>query len=174
MDSDAFPIANIDGIFDVAKQSTCKVELLDEDDSKVAGEICSYTMSAYEDPGIPGNINAGVIVLSPNTAMHARLLRNIKNTDNYLETYPEQSYLTYQFGVDSPFPATFFGREWNGVASQEEDEGKLRIVHEKLWNDAFGPKWVKGMFRRNWEEMCEFYESEAFDMARRADGLAVN
>lgn len=175
MDSDAFPLVNIDDIFEHVTTQRCNAELVDPEDKASEGGICDYVMASvpdlYDSPDGHKSLNGGVLVLEPNVAMYARLIRNMAKTDSYSEMFAEQSYLNWQFGQDSAFPATLLDRAYNGVAPAEEDKGKLKIVHEKLWSPMFGPEWTKGLFDENWTEMVAFYDSEAFKIARERDGL---
>lgn len=96
------------------------------------GDICDYVWAGTG--GQAGMINVGVVVLEPNARMHARLLRKSRNTSKFDYAMAEQAFLNYTFGDKGPFPPTaVLGREWNGFLPQAADEGRLRVVHEKLW-----------------------------------------
>lgn len=168
LDLDAFPVQNLDAIFDqaVAPRQKCKANLLPAEDKPHAKDMCDYVWAGH---GGQGGINVGVIVLEPNKYMHARLLRESQDTSKFDNKMAEQAFLNYAFEEQGPFPPTFLGREWNGYYPTAEDEGKVKVVHEKLW--ILGDGWTKGIFAQGWKEILELYESERFVEMRKLDGL---
>jgi alpha-N-acetylglucosamine transferase len=231
LDTDAFPIENIDGIFDVLEERECKRDLIpktekherkvkredsddqesENDSEKQDGEgddhdeedhhdddenhhddkdeggssnpdldeaeldsACTYVFAAVEHKF--SQFNGGVLVAKPNLAMHARLLRHI-HTDNFGAQTMEQAFLNEFFKQDGPFPAQLIDRTWNGFVPQEDEEGKLKVFHDKLWKmDGWLDRnitWAKGMFNRSWDDMLGLYESEEFVGVRRQDGVRL-
>ncbi|TAQ89011.1 hypothetical protein B7494_g2676 [Chlorociboria aeruginascens] len=173
MDSDAFPIENIDHIFYHADSQRCRSERLDSDDSERLTEICDYIFAGTPIMWLK-EINVGVMVFEPNKAMHARLLRNFVKTDEYDNKMAEQAFLNWQFNSDGPFPASFLGREYNGFYPQPDEEGKLKVVHEKLWafsGDPSAAAWTGHLFEDTWNDMIKFYDSPEFKEARMKDNI---
>lgn len=170
-DVDAFALKNLDGIFDLGPERTCKKDILPQEDKTRASEICDYVFAGA---GMQENdeINAGVLVFKPCEAMHARLLRESQNTENYNGSMVEQAFLNYAFGRNSPFPATWFDKTWNGFFAEPEDEGKLKVLHEKLWALSFFPShFAADYFNSTWNDMLGLYQSKDFALMRAADGL---
>lgn len=169
LDLDAFPVENIDNIFDIAKSQKCDKKLLPEEDKPHAKDICQYTFTGTEVPGYK-EINVGVMVFNPNKAMHTRLMREYVHTEKYDSKMAEQAFLSFTYRADGPFPASFVDRVWNGFFPQGDEEGKLKIIHEKLWADNKHLPWANGYFPDTWRDMKTFYESEEFVSLRKADG----
>jgi alpha-N-acetylglucosamine transferase len=244
LDTDAFPIENIDGVFDVLEERECKRDLIpkhmekherkvkreedmkdlhDEDDAQKEGageeetndnehheeeqsldEIEDHTAaeskegnadSAPENPDLDEQeldsacnyvfaavehkfkqFNGGVLVVKPNLAMHARLLRHM-TTDSFFAQTMEQAFLNEFFKQDGPFPAQLIDRTWNGFVPQEDEEGKLKVFHDKLWKmEGWLDRnitWAKGMFNQSWDDMLRLYESEEFVGVRKQDGVRL-
>lgn len=107
---------------DLVPEQTCDVELISEDDEQYADELCEYAFGAYEQEN--NMINGGVLVLKPNMAMHAKLLRGME-AGNFDAAAVEQGLLSKVFAKDGPFPVTWLERKWNGFFSKTEDEGRL-------------------------------------------------
>lgn len=113
LDSDAFPIANIDDIFEIVKPQQCNTTMLEEVDRRAFSQDCEYVFggAAERDPwlehGQAAGTNGGFLVLKPDKRMHQRLLRNARRTSEYDQGYMEQSLLSsfLGFGVKSAFPA---------------------------------------------------------------------
>ncbi|CZT15730.1 uncharacterized protein RCC_01564 [Ramularia collo-cygni] len=169
LDLDTFPVENIDAIFDNAKSQKCNPELLPVEDKPAEKEICDYTFTGTEVPGYK-EINVGVMVFNPNKAMHTRLMREYVNTEKYDSKMAEQAFLSFAYRTDGPFPAAFVDRTWNGFFPQHDEEGKLKIIHEKLWAQNDHLPWANSMFGDTWKAMRELYESDAFVELRKKDG----
>lgn len=169
LDLDTFPVENIDAIFDNAKTQQCLPELLPEEDKPKEKEICEYTFTGTEVPGYK-EINVGVMVFNPNKAMHTRLMREYVHTEKYDSKMAEQAFLSFTYRTDGPFPASFVDRTWNGFFPQHDEEGKLKIIHEKLWAQNDHLPWANKMFPDTWADMRKLYESEEFVDLRKADG----
>lgn len=170
LDLDAFPVQNLDAIFDesVAPRQKCKPELLPLEDKLHETEICNYVFAGH---GLWDGINVGVLVMEPNKWMHQRLLRESQDTTKFDNKMAEQAFLNYAFGPAGPFPPEYIGREWNGYYPQEEEKGLLKIVHEKLWIFGDNTQWTKNIFRDGWNEILALYESPQFEQLRAQDGL---
>ena len=167
LDSDAFPLQNIDSIFDISRPQKCIPEKLEAEDLARKEEICDYVFSGIEMMGTQ-EINGGVEVLTPNQAMHARLLRNLDKTDQFDNKMVEQAFLNWQFNVSGPFPTNFIPRAYNGFFPQPGERYELKVVHEKLW--MFDP-WGDKIFESTWMEMLRFYDGGGLSDMRQRDGI---
>lgn len=172
LDTDAFPIENIDGIFDVVEPQECVREKLV--DLEQVDEACHYLFSAVQQQ--MGDFNGGVLIVEPNAAMHARLLRHMFS-DDYLAGTMEQSFLNEFFRQDGPFPAQLIDREWNGFVPQEDEEGKLKVFHDKLWKinewTDRNLTWAENYFDDSWSAMIDLYEGQDFMKMREQDGARL-
>lgn len=169
LDLDAFPVVNIDKIFDIAPSKKCDKSKLSDDDKSKVKDICKYTFTGTQVPGY--GINVGVMVFSPNKAMHMRLLRLMRDEDKYDSKMAEQAFLSYAYSPEGPFSPSFISREWNGYFPQPGDEGAFKIVHEKLWSNIAQIPWARDYFNGTWTNLLELYASESFVELRKADGL---
>jgi inositol 3-alpha-galactosyltransferase len=174
LDADAFPLANIDHIFDSAPVQNCIEEKLALDDFLPdQTSVCE----AYVLAGVPQapfskdapNINVGSMLFKPSLRMHQRLVQNYQKIDHYDCAMAEQGFLNWQFGPGSAYPPTRLERQWGGFFPTDEDEGKLKIVHEKLWAVEHG--WLGKEWERGWEEMSTWYASEKFVELRDKEDL---
>ncbi|KAI8938452.1 hypothetical protein NX059_004345 [Plenodomus lindquistii] len=175
LDADAFPLANIDEMFDIAPIQQCAEDKVQLDDILLDGtSVCEPFVFAgvAQDTwsGTSTEVNVGSIVFTPSLRMHQRLLRNYVKTDKYNCLMAEQAFLNWQFGKEGPFPATTLERKWGGVFPQENEEGMLNVVHEKIWVPTDG--WLRKEWMDTWVEMVRFYESDEFGTMRGQDGLA--
>jgi len=174
-DADALPLAKIDGMFDAAPVQQCLEDKLQPDDFLADhSPVCEPYLFGGA-PQEPWNststvFNAGVIMFSPSLRMYERLLQNYVKTDNYDCLLVEQAFLNWQFSPSGAFPATMLDRKWAAVFPQASDEGKLNVVHEKIWVAQDG--WMKKDWVETWIEMVKFYESEEFGTLRAQDGPA--
>ncbi|KAF1972893.1 nucleotide-diphospho-sugar transferase, partial [Bimuria novae-zelandiae CBS 107.79] len=174
LDADAFPVANVDAMFDLAPEQNCVAEKLTPDDQLPDGKSAC---EPYVFAGIPHNpfgqdnieVNGGVLVFSPSANMHQRLLQNYLKYDRYDVKTVEQGFLNWQFNIKGAFPATALERQWGAVFPQEDDEGKFKVVHEKLWSEE--REWMKKEWVEKWLEMSQFYTGEEFGKARFLDGV---
>ena len=168
LDSDAFPLQNIDDIFDISTPQTCVSSKLELEDLAHEQEICEYVFAGTEMLDSK-EINGGVTVLSPNPAMHAHLLRNMVKTDQFDASMVEQGFLNWQFKASGAFPTQFLPRAYNGFFPQPNERFQLKVVHEKLWAVDL---WGDDIFNSTWTEMLQFYDSSAFVEMRQNDGMA--
>ncbi|KAF2799199.1 glycosyltransferase family 8 protein [Melanomma pulvis-pyrius CBS 109.77] len=176
LDADAFPVANLDAMFDMAPLQDCVEGRLQADDYLGDGaRVCEpyvfagVPQSPFNDTDV--NINVGSMVFSPSEAMHARLLQNYVKTDQYNCLMAEQAFLNWQFNINGAFPATRLEREYGGFFPQENEEGKLKVVHEKLWSEEMG--WLKSEWETQWQEMLAFYTRDEFLEQRKKDGTIL-
>jgi hypothetical protein len=180
LDADAFPVAPIDEMFGISPVQECKQDFLEEDDRLADGTpVCE----PYVFAGVPQNplnathknVNVGSMVFEPSERMHLRLLQNYRKTDRYDCAMAEQAFLNWQFGVNSAFPATLLEREWGGFFPSAEEDGKLKVVHEKIWveDDPNLAPWLKQEWVLQWQNMLAFYNSNEFVEARKRDGPLV-
>lgn len=185
LDSDAFPVRNIDDIFDLVPEQKCKKEaLLPEDQAVIdrgGDDMCNYVYA-----GVPqftiNNINAGMFILKPNLDMHAKLIRAAKRTGDYDVRYMEQGVLSSKnaFAADGPFPVNRLASVWNTVpeyykehlakAAESPEPPSIRILHAKMWNRFWG-SWnnlthLNDMWDLDWMNMCRFFDSDEFVKAR--------
>ena len=173
LDADAFPLTKIDEMFDLVPMQPCKGERLQLDDFHADGTLVCET---YIFAGVPqdpvnsptSNINVGSMVFTPSERMHQRLLQNYVKTDRYDCLMAEQAFLNWQFNPDGAFPAMPLGREWGGFFPKEDEEGVLKVVHEKIWAAEGG--WTRREWDDRWAEMLTFYGSQEFLESRQGDG----
>ncbi|KAL1599762.1 hypothetical protein SLS60_007566 [Paraconiothyrium brasiliense] len=175
LDADAFPVENIDAVFDVATEQNCIESKLSPDDYLLDGtSFCEpYVFAGIpQDPFNPvsKSINGGALVFSPSTRMHERFLHNYLKFEKYDVKLVEQAFLNWQFEPNGAFPAQLLERQWNAAFPTEDDEGKVKVVHEKIWSEDRA--WMKKEWQDEWVAMTQFYMSEAFQNARFLDGLA--
>ncbi|PQE33307.1 glycosyltransferase family 8 protein [Rutstroemia sp. NJR-2017a WRK4] len=174
LDADAFPVTNIDAMFEIAAPRKCKAELLEADDYAPAcgsaEEAKSYVFSAVPQGGSGGpvEVNVGAMVFSTSTDMYVRFLGNYQKYDRYVTHMADQGFMSWQFKQDGAFPATLLDREWDGFFPKEEDKGKLKVVHEKLWAGST-KGWLKEEWVSGWTEMVQWYEGTEFDWERKND-----
>lgn len=175
LDADAFPVANIDAMFDLAAPQNCVEEKLTPGDILADGtKVCE----PYVFAGVPQspfdaahpNINVGSLVFTPSTLQHQRLSQNYQKTGSYDVHMAEQAFLNWQFDPQGAYPPTTLEKVWGGFFPSDDDKGKLKVVHEKLWNEKGG--WLKAEWEATWVEMCEFYTGEEFSSIRNGDGMA--
>jgi inositol 3-alpha-galactosyltransferase len=174
LDADAFPLSNVDEMFDIAPVQDCNEEKLALDDFfPDQTPVCEeYVFAGVpQDPlsMVAPNINVGSMLFKPSIRMHRRLVQNYQKTDHYDCAMAEQAFLNWQFGPQSAYPPTRLDRQWGGFFPTDEDEGKLKIVHEKLWAAEDG--WLKKEWERGWEEMSTWYSSEEFVESRKKGEL---
>lgn len=168
LDSDAFPLTNVDEVFDMAPVQQCKQELLPPEDVPRVDEICPYVFTGYAD--FKG-VNAGVMVFSPNKFMHERLIRESLNQSQFDNGYMEQALLNVAFQPDGPFPPSYIDHAYNGGVNTLMRGDPLYIVHHKLWVTKLDPPdaWYYNTFNTTWLEMLDFYRSSAFIKERQRD-----
>lgn len=165
LDADAFPLEPIDDMFDAAPYQSPIVEKMELDDLTSDGGHASQPYIFAGVPHQPWNlthpeINGGTLILTPDEAMHKRLLQNYVKFNRYDCTTMEQSFLNWQFGVGSAYPPTLLERKWGGVFPGEGDEGKLKVVHTKLWIVESG--WMREEWVGGCREMVEWFGGEGF------------
>lgn len=179
LDGDAFPVTNIDELFDIVPMQRCKEELLKEEDravveNGVGGEsMCDYVYAGVEH--VQEMINAGVLVISPNKDMHAKLLRAARSTGDYTPQDMEQGVLKSinAFASDGPFPVYRLPPVWNTLPEyyvEHRDEGRdgdggdgpVKILHVKWWNRLWGGYMnlsdLNDQWDKDWMSMCRFYD----------------
>ena len=191
LDSDAFPIMNIDDIFDLVPVQQCKREILAAEDKVIVdnsrgGEnMCDYIYAGVSQT-TEDNINAGVLFLTPNLDMHAKLMRAAKSTNDYEIKDMEQGVLKSQnaFAGDGPFPVTRLPPIWNAVPEyyikylaegREATEGPVRVLHVKMWNRMWGElnnlTQLNDMWDLDWVKMCRYYDSDNGFVESRKTGI---
>jgi inositol 3-alpha-galactosyltransferase len=170
MDSDAFPIKNIDSVFDETHDQQCNELKLEEAELTAKDGLCHYIFAAvyHED----GGVNGGFLVIRPEQAMYQRLMRNYQRVEEYDNILAEQSFLIWQFASDGAFPVHELPRKYNAFTPLEADDGLVSVVHEKLWalSDSEAP-WLHDIWGRGWKEMVEYFDSPKFLTDREKDGM---
>ncbi|OSS50810.1 hypothetical protein B5807_04572 [Epicoccum nigrum] len=176
LDADAFPIANIDDMFELKELRSCIESKMQLDDFLPGGDpVCEPYIFA----GVPtdrhsifdANINVGSMVFTPNARQHQRLLQNYLKFDKYDVKMAEQAFLNWQFGINSAYPPDMLGREYGAFFPGEKGEMGMKVVHEKIWAAHSG--YWKDEWDNTWKEMLQFYRSEEFSAARRGDGAIM-
>jgi hypothetical protein len=122
LDADAFPLQNIDAMFDAAPYQHPIAEKLHLDDL-LPSITYTHASEPYIFAGVPQDpfntiypeLNVGSIMFSPNAAMHQRLLQNYLKLDKYNCGMAEQAFLNWQFGLDGAYPPTLLDRMWGGM-----------------------------------------------------------
>ncbi|KAH8601342.1 nucleotide-diphospho-sugar transferase [Bisporella sp. PMI_857] len=191
LDSDAFPIMNIDDIFDLVPVQQCKREVLDPEDKAVVDngkggeDMCNYVYAGVSQ-FLEDNINAGMLVLTPNLDMHAKLIRAAKSTRDYDVKDMEQGVLKSKnaFAADGPFPVNRLPPIWNAVPEYyikylaegaEATEGLVRVLHVKMWSRMWGAltnlTQLNDMWDLDWMKMCRFYDSDDGFVEARTTGV---
>lgn len=140
--------------------------------------MCKYVYAGVHDPGLGyKQVNGGVYVLKPNVDMHRRLLREMAK-DNFDDLLAEQAFLNVAFRYDGPFPAVNMGRTWNGFIPQHDEEGKLKIIHDKLWVSGYmtdrNVSWAENYFNDTWDDMIRLYDSDEFVTLRESNGVKLS
>ncbi|KAF2821633.1 nucleotide-diphospho-sugar transferase [Ophiobolus disseminans] len=170
LDADAFPLTNIDAVFDVAPVQDCVEDKLQIDDFlSDRTPVCEpYVFAGVSDNPLDvahSGINVGSMVFSPSLRMHQRLVQNYLKTDHYDCGMAEQAFLNWQFNTDSAYPSTKLDREWGGYFPKEDEMGRLKVVHEKIWVARDG--WTAFEWKKGCVEMVEWYGSAEFMQQRR-------
>lgn len=176
LDADALPIAPIDDMFELKKIRNCIESKMQLDDFLPGGvPVCEPYIFA----GVPvdpysifdANINVGSMVFTPNARQHQRLLQNYLKFDKYDVKMAEQAFLNWQFGINSAYPPGMLEREYGAFFPDEKGEKGMKVVHEKIWAAQRG-HW-KDEWNDTWKEMLQYYASEGFVAARKADGQTL-
>jgi inositol 3-alpha-galactosyltransferase len=165
LDADAFPLSNIDAMFEIAPVKHCVEHKLDIDDFLPdRTPICEpYVFAGVpQDPLNPKHIgvNVGSMLFTPSLRMHQRLVQNYLKTDHYDCTMAEQAFLNWQFSPEGAYPPTELERQWGGFFPRKDEEGTLKVVHDKIW--AIGEEWLRREWEKEWKEMLIWYKSEEF------------
>jgi alpha-N-acetylglucosamine transferase len=185
LDGDAFPVTNIDDIFEIAPVQRCKEDALSPEDKAVVNngvggdDMCNYVYSGVQQFSY---INAGMMVLKPNLDMHAKLIKAARSTQDYDVNDLEQGVLKSKnaFGDSGPFPVYRLPPTWNTLPEYyirylaeglEAKDGPVRILHVKMWNRAWG-EWnnltqLNDMWDLDWMKMCRFFDEDSFVEARK-------
>ncbi|KAH7064381.1 nucleotide-diphospho-sugar transferase [Paraphoma chrysanthemicola] len=175
LDADAFPLTNIDEMFELAPVQNCvdtKLQLDDfTPDQKPICEpyIFSGVPMSADKPESP-EINVGAMVFTPSLGMHTRLVQNYLKTNHYDCKMAEQAFLNWQFSPGGAYPPTTLERKWGGFFPKQDRKEDLKVVHEKMW--AISEGWLKEEWERAWEEMRTWYSSGEFVEARKG-GLSA-
>ncbi|KAF2208576.1 glycosyltransferase family 8 protein [Cercospora zeae-maydis SCOH1-5] len=178
LDADAFPVQKLDSLLETPTRS-CKRDLLPLEDQASGEEICPYTFMAaqqnlFAEAADVMELNTGVMIIQPNLAMHRRLTRELTTNKNWDTSMADKAFLSEMFKPSGPFPFAQLARDYNGFFPGPLDEGKFKVVHEKLWVETQeSAPWTKGMFREKHAEMKAFYENPAFQQIRLTDGERV-
>jgi alpha-N-acetylglucosamine transferase len=186
LDSDAFPIRNIDDVFQAVPEQQCNRDALRPEDKAAVDKaqggdnMCSYVYAGVAQFSLE-NINAGMLVLKPNLDMHAKLIRAARSTGDYDVKDMEQGVLKSKnaFAADGPFPVHRLPPIWNALPEYyikyladgaEATEGPVKVLHVKMWNRLWG-SWnnltqLNDMWDLDWMKMCRFFDSDDFARAR--------
>ncbi|KAF7858016.1 hypothetical protein EAF04_009372 [Stromatinia cepivora] len=171
LDADAFPLENIDEMFDLVPPKACnalKQETSDyfpDGSASCNGEEFIFS-GVPQVPGIPVEINVGAMVFTPSQSIYKRFLQNYQKYNMYNTNMADQAFLAWQFKQDGAFPVTPLERKWGGFFPREEDRGKLKVVHEKLWASE---GWLLEEWMEGWREMLGWYDGGVFDGERNRD-----
>jgi hypothetical protein len=189
LDSDAFPVTNIDDLFDEVPVQRCKEEMLSPEDKAVVNngkggdEMCNYVYGGVQQ-FTADNINAGMLVIKPNLDLHAKILRAARSRQGYELQDMEQGILKSMnaFSFEGPFPVFRMKQIWNALPEYyleyrdkglEKEHGKIRVLHSKLWNRAWGgyinATELNDRWDVDWMTMCRFFDDvgSGFEEARK-------
>lgn len=89
LDSDAFPMNNVDDVFDLVKEQQCRRSPIDPTAEVPIEAICNYTFAAV-DPYNSLELNGGFLVFSPSEGVHAAMVRDAQRTNEYDTSRMEQ------------------------------------------------------------------------------------
>nr|POF02988.1 uncharacterized protein c5h10.12c [Quercus suber] len=160
LDSDAFPLVNLDGMFEIAPERHCHEERLPPYWPEIA-DTCDYVLAGHMEN--PRTVNAGVLVLKPNAGMHTLLLHEFHNTTDFDYGFVEQAFLSKFFRLDGPFPPSPIGEEYNSNPDRRDKGFDIYILHTKIWAYFFGEThWAAHIFNDTWLDMLQFYEKDGF------------
>ncbi|KAA8564192.1 hypothetical protein EYC84_011139 [Monilinia fructicola] len=171
LDADAFPLENIDAMFDLAVPKSCNALQQDADDFFPDGSPSCHG-EAFIFAGVPQNsdaaleINVGAMVFTPSQLLYRRFLQNYRKYAMYNTKMADQAFFAWQFKTDGAFPATPLERRWGGFFPREDDRGKLKVVHEKLWASK---GWLLEEWMDGWTEMLEWYDGGGIEKERNGD-----
>lgn len=181
MDSDAFPVKNIDDIFDIVPLQDCDANRLNTDDLEMlhrpnGQDLCKYTFGGAIMSETDNELNGGFFVFSPNLMWHEKLLRDAKKTNEYDEKTAEQGLLNSNlgFGINGPYKRYTISQDYNSdkeyyIAKKEAGKlDEIRIVHCKMWSPLsllWAPE-LNVKWDVDWMSMCRWYDSDAFVSAR--------
>ncbi|CCG84692.1 protein of unknown function [Taphrina deformans PYCC 5710] len=181
LDVDAFPVQNMDDIFDVVPTQECIRSKLNAEDKKVmedpaAGrELCGYTFGGTvmsENDG--AYLNGGVFVFAPSRVWHAKLMRDLEKTDQYDVQTAEQGLLDSVLGFSKrgPFPRHDFSQNYNADGQfylDHNERGTIKVIHCKMWSPlslTHAPE-LNIRWDVDWMSMARFYDSDIFALARQ-------
>lgn len=181
LDSDVFPISNIDDYFEIVEDHQCDRTLLEKEKRSLywqdaseteLDEMCSYSFGAVE-WYVSQSINGGMFVMSPNALMHKRLLELAHHREAFDSTRMEQGLLNIAFHTKGPFPAQYLDITMNPPDPwliPPENFARARVVHQKIWVTIIADQspQLKHMWDLGWMEMCRFYDSDEFAEARES------
>lgn len=127
LDSDAFPVKNIDDVFNLVQPQKCLPDLLEPEDKLILAEhddkFCEYVFAGVVLPTVfmdrGRGVNGGFFIIEPNELLHKRLIKNALRTEEYNQQTMEQSFLNSKlaFSYDSAFPAQEIPEIYNFATS---------------------------------------------------------
>ena len=170
LDADVFPMANVDGIFNLVTSSRCREEKLGEADMKDDMDICDFVFAA--DWREDGSMSTSVMVLEPSLHMHKRLLRDMRQTQLYDTSRMDNAYLEWAFNTEGAFPADRLPAGYHAQSPTGDTVEKL--VHLKLWRveklkeQFYAKNWIQ-----EWIDMIEFFDGEKYPALRDRDAATA-
>lgn len=178
LDSDAFPIANLDDIFDLVPTQNCIKDKLSADDATTlrtrdGAELCQYTFGGTIMSEQDGALNGGVLVFAPSLVWHAKFMRDLEKTDQYNIQTAEQGLLdsSLGFGWQGAFPRHDFTQIYNAdkpFYDEHRFANIIRVLHCKLWSPmslVWAPE-LNIKWDTDWMAMSRFYDDDIFSSAR--------
>lgn len=174
LDSDAFPLINIDLLLTdvVVPTQKCNQTLVSQRDMENASGACNYVMGATHE--MTGMLNAGVMVLKPSRDMYSILMREYHDGSNFDNGFVEQALLSYVFRQDGPFPPTVLNEEWNGSPIVRDQGKSLFILHAKIWSSVMWyysepGYWAAPIWDNTWKSLSQLLGSSEFEKMRAQD-----
>ena len=167
LDSDAFPIDNIDDLFNVQPRQCLSGER----------ETCEYLFAGAEMSDTDHDLNGGVFVMSPSLEWHRKLLSSVMRTAEYDSRTAEQGLLDspLAFGLKGTHPRETLPQTYNADKEFYErnrfvyNDSSIRVLHCKMWS-PLSTLWAPEMSVRwdvDWMTMSRFYDDPGFEFARR-------
>lgn len=179
MDSDVFPVKNLDHYFEVSEDRLCKADRLmhsgsitKELSAEDVSSICRYSFAAVDWYGVK-EINGGMFIFNPNQQMHTRLLEFARHPESFDSSRMEQGLLSAAFAAETPFPIQWLDMAFNPSNLWVEDPGNANrsmVVHQKLWVPLIvdSHPTLRHMWDLGWMTLCRFYDSQIFVDARES------
>ncbi|ORY77035.1 hypothetical protein BCR37DRAFT_158727 [Protomyces lactucae-debilis] len=177
-DHNAFPIKNVNGIFDALQLQRCVLSKMNAAEKALGDDFCLYAFGTvplgkdYFD--MDNQISEHTLVLDPNPLIHKKLVESrgaIQDTLPNARAKHRDLYLVNAFfSASGSHPAQKLGREYGVSAPTYADDESARVIHEKIWQPhAQVLKWLHGRWNNEWMQMIYQFNSEEWAKTRYLD-----